>query len=396
MLLRSSFFFVFWFLWIGGANILPQLYFIQVAPETKETWVALLLVLGSMASLAGFIGAGRVAYSKQSNNFKSLLLLVLIAASFSLLFFSVPIWAYLLAYLIFRLVSCYAYQRFDYQMVHSLSHDKAQKYSNFSVLFMLVGVTVGPVFFAYFYNPYIAVPVVMGLVVFTLISVWGLSLKRPQQEDVVSGVLNAQDKWFLLYSGAYLAVIFLTSSILVYFLRDYYLLESPAKWAGVVMVLTSGGAFVASLIYGMKRQQVAGDVSVTWVNGLVIGLQLFAIGLLYAKPSTELWFLCGCGFLMGVSYGVFMVIGRAYASQRDKQSHNGLLSRFNRLPYVSTILAFAVAGGLNMVGALLPWNYYTSIFGFVVLLLAIASLAGYRLNTMPNEDFEQNTEKNVS
>lgn len=378
--LRSLFFFFFWFVWTGGANILPQVYFIEADPAHKESWISLLLVLGSSISVVGFLSGRSTALPGASKPLPLLALFGIVAAAFLTLFFPVPLPVYFGAYLVFRLVSCFIYQRMDQLLLQISKGHQIAAHSRFGVFYMLLGIMVGPLFFAYAHNN-------LPLVLLSILALTGLSVLPAKSElrgatilprDPSSGTLHKANKLFLAYGAAYLSVIYLTSSLLLYFLADYYKLENPTTSAAWVMVATSGTAFFASVLYS-RRPQITRDLQRWEINTLIILLQGLGISLLFLKLSSTLpYILLSCS-IMGASYGIYMVLSRHYASVMERENNNGLLAVYNVLPYVATIAAFGICGLLGVASKHLGWSFYTSIGVFLALLLVAAQILSLAL-----------------
>lgn len=371
---RSLFFFFFWFLWTGGANILPQLYFIHEDPEYKEAWVSLLLMLGSVISVCGVWLAGRLPYSLKALKVKLFVFYFIVVTMFSVLFFRISLPLYYLCYLLFRFFSCYTYQRLDYLMIHGGHPEKdALTHARISIVFMLLGITIAPLFFAYFHAAEKALPWIILLAAIAYRTSGQVGRVNPSEtpKSKPAGLKKA-DRQFIIYSLAYLAVVFLSTTLLVYFARDHYGMDGAAVKAGWVMMVSSGAAFLSALVYGVYRKNIPNDIRSPFIQSIILGLWVTASVLIYLKLHNSLGYLCFCGILMGISYGVYMVLGRQFVSIRDRTHKNGMITLFNMLPYYATILIFGIAGLLKLASKTANWDYYAII---LVLLLSLLSVS---------------------
>lgn len=396
--MRSFFFFFFWFLWIGGANVIPQTYFLAVAPEYKEQLVTLLLMLGSLASIAGIVWETKLGkyISLQAALYVGLPLVVI---SFGLLFTGLSVVPYFGFYLCFRFLSCALYQKLDAGICHHEDIQVSDNHAKHSMIFMLVAVCLAPVFFA-FYQHGVVVSGVVILLAFVaafyyrnIASVIGAGVvgagitatsANGANANTKNIPLHLSDKYFLIYSGAYLAVVFLTSSLLVYFIRDFYGFKSPVKLGGLVMLVISLAAVVSCLLYGRFRQSPFRDSGCVWVQVIILAAMSVGVVLLYLKLVPSFMYVAASASLMGISYGVFVVFTRSLVVHRARDcGRTTLLAWYNMLPFISSIAIFAAAGGLKLIIASSAYSYYWGIAAVlaVVGMIALIALIAFNRNS---------------
>lgn len=381
--MRSFFFFFFWFVWIGGANIVPQVYLLAVAPEHKEQWIALLLAIGSVMSMAGVWLAARPPRLLERILFhesSSAALWLITIGSFAVLFLHPPLTFYFISYAVFRFVSCFLYQSLDQYLVRKSEPTKVLQHNRNAMLLMFLAITVSPLFFAYATSPLIILGVVgsmAGFAAYWLRDIGQTSLSTGDAPPTLPVLLRRTPlhDYFIVYCGAYLAIIFLTSSLLVYFVRDYYALPKPVHSAGWIMLVTSACASVSCLSFAFTVKDASRALFSPILQYWVVGLQIVAITLLFLKLSISLWYLCLCTSMMGIAYGIFMVTTRHFAADTESGSGRGLLSVYNMLPYICTFIVFSLAGLLNYFSAFTGFDFHRAIAGLIVLLFVIIVLA---------------------
>lgn len=379
-MLKGFFSLFFWFLWTGSANVIPHLYFLETIPEQKELWLSLLILMSTTASLIGvYLTRCKVFTNLVVSRLSILTALFVTLFLFTGLFLHPSISLYFLLYLSFRLVGNFTYQKLDLYLITELKSEQLQAYSASNVLYMFIGTILGPLFFAYYYSVVEVLPVV---ILFALVSFFGLyQYLSPSNKGTFKAAthfsrkndtfnLSAIDKSFCLYGLTYLAIIYLTSLLLVYFIRDYYHYNSPAKAAGWVMLVTSSVGFISAGFYG-KFRIISSDLKYFSLHAGIIGFTLLALMLLYLQLSYSLWYLCVCTAIMGVSYGIYMTMGRYYVYSVDKDKKNGILSLYNMTPHLSTLMVFLIAALCAwLLGDQLQQYYYSLLVILVILSLS--------------------------
>lgn len=247
---------------------------------------------------------------------------------------------------------------------------------------MLLAVCVAPVFFAFYQNGELVGAVVFALAATSAIFYRNIHSKNKPAHKLTNNLpMHISDKYFLAYSGAYLAIVFLTSSLLVYFVGDFYGFASPVKVAGLVMLVISATAIVCCLLYGRFRYLPYRDSCTVWVQIVILGAMALGISLLFLKLSTSFAYVAASAALMGGSYGVFVVYTRSLVVYRARQcGRMALLAWYNVLPFVSSIGIFAVAGALKLIISQGGAQYYWGIATVLALTGGISLIALWAMN----------------
>lgn len=380
--MRSAFFFLFWFLWTGAANIIPQTYFLSHDPAHKVLAISLLLMLGALVSVVGILLGGQLPRLLISNGQKGHVLILAMFAvclsSFIALFWDLPSIGYFFSYLLFRFVSCLLYQFLDISVIHGSEPEMVSRHNHNAMIFMFAAITVSPLFFAYTSSFAWIAGVVIALALSTGFFLRHAMATRAMDSVPAIGsgfsINSGTDAYLLLYAAAYISIIYMTSYLLVFFIHDYYQLHHAVHQAGWIMLVTSASAVAGSMFYANLRRNVFRDMNSAGVQAVIIGFQIGAMALLFLKLSDSMLFLCSCTSLMGFAYGMFMVLTRQYAGEVESKEKNGMLALYNLLPYISTVISFSIVGGIRLAATGGIHDFYMDVGGFIALLLSLVMI----------------------
>ena len=370
--LSSSFVFYCWFLWIAGANIIPQAFFLEFDNQHKEAWLAATMMLGSTASVAGIFFHHILRLSKLG----LALLLILTSGSFMALFFINNGWLFLLVYCSFRFLSCYLYNQGESTVINDFPQQGSQ-YSHISVLLQLAAILSSPLYFSQYLNLvncHVVIIIFLAML-FLIAALHYLSFSSINNSSArkISNWPNKQHQLFLAYCASFMAIVYLFSAKTLFFLSDYYQYQDAIPFSGLLMFVTFFCSFLTSVFVPRLR---AGHILRT---SFPIPALLLACAclLIFLKLSGDKYYLLVNTSLIGMAYGLFMLRSKSYVVGAATTDSN-LVSFYNVLPYITTLPPFVLILVISQfVSGIVYWYVLAVLF---MILALMATLTGLKIS----------------
>lgn len=373
---RASTFFIYLFLSVAAVNILPQLFFLKVAPENKSLWLSVLLLFGTLSSVLGVELSRRELKRNYSLTPLRLytFLLVCLVSFLGLVFVPTFILLYFAAYLLFRLVSNWLMNLTDHKLVAIAGVERIKLHTVAATLFQLVGQMLAPIVFVLLVGlPWVTATLVVVLV---LTFAWAIhdavrisppdtmtsseenndggheqedeaTEPRVPREELNEGAPSQGSS--RRFFGFFVYCLFVWMGMLglfaqlIFLLGDYVGVAHPKKMGGLIITFV-GVVSVASvsLFTRFKRDKLTH-------GSLLLPPVLLSLTLVIIAFKPGIWGLLGAGFLSGVGGGRFMMLTRMLASTwKGAPGRETVLSLYNNNSNYGSLIVYPAMGALAL------------------------------------------------
>ncbi|MEM7151397.1 MAG: hypothetical protein AAF799_01085 [Myxococcota bacterium] len=378
---RAGMFFGFTFLWMAVANVAPQAYLLEVAPERKGLYLSMILLLGTLGAAVGVsLSRRHVARGLRLSRVRLLLGTIAYAAPLLAVVAQLePVWAYCGAYVVFRFASNWLFNISDNTLVDAAGAEGLGTHTSAAVGFQVVGMMMGPLAFALWSGQTaITLGVAVAVVVLTVLTVSGVAGKsEPEQENSDSELVQRRTGATLSGPGrlfvAHCVLSYMASlgmfAQLIYLVSDWLEVEGPERVGGI-LIAGVGLCSLATVVVS-SRLEPSRCVRRSLVIAALCGLAM--VGVMVTRPSVPGLVLVGV--LAGVSGGRFLLLSRLIASSwTGAVGRDGMLSRYNNLGNVASILVFACFAALAGVLGESHVAYMPVMLGLFALLFIAAGV----------------------
>ncbi|KOY82760.1 hypothetical protein ADM90_05355 [Lysinibacillus macroides] len=395
---RSLLYFFISFIGTGLQNVIPQAFFSVTYPDSKELWLSICLVAGSLGS----IGAVQISHKHQLfvsdllgvrrtiftiGGFVTLLLaLILVLETGNVTWFICSfIWA--------RAISQWLVNGLDQHYVQSTSEAGIKAHANSVTLMQLLGMIAAPVYFSFFAD--IGWPNILLMLILTgfiTFEVW--KQLQHKQSIVVPTVgvpldqrrhkLEYQDWLFLIYVISTATGSLLFSSNAIFIVTDFYHLKHPIVQGGLLLTIMNLTAII-SVIINKRTIQIKQSMEyrgvLLYAHKLVIlsSVLIVQIFCLWLRPVDAYVFLVGWGIVIGYFYGLFYLFTRLLVTHLAvTENKQWVLSLYNNQSSYSVVLSSVVLlflsiathfAGVDMIPYVLAAIAFFIISGFVAAIL---------------------------
>ncbi len=367
---------------VATSYIVPQFFFLQFFPESKDSYLMALLVVGTIFSIWGVNLAELISlqlikpqkWLAITLTICGLLSYLLFQLSNLLLFLGVFIFAKLLLNFCFHFMDSYFVRTTDSNTIttHASSHS----------IYTLLGTVCASLYLGYCFefkqfNSWLF----LGLALFCAVNALYFRTKHNVLEPVkvVAGKLAAYQKYYLSYGIAIFSAYGVFSSILVYLLHDYYQLANPRSLAGLILALSCIVGALAIVVLNANRGGRNADLFGGKIVPWLVVINTSAILLFLLKPIESPLFVVLLSVVTGATYGLFLSLNRTLVSKlAQAQDQRRFLFIYNNLPNYSALLGFTLCSGVMFVCARIDIEPYRIILSMVTLCFPLGLYCWYR------------------
>lgn len=391
---RGTFYFFDSFIIAALQTVIPQLFFLRTDSPVSQTWLGACLLIGAGSMMAGIAVSRRYPLERLYHGgllYKRVLpasgiVLALILAGMFSVDANGP---FTMLYGGFAFTQAYLFNAMDNAWLKTLPLTALRSHSQTAILYQAVGTILGPLFFTWLAAPWshigvaVAGGALIGVLIHRLVRSGRLQELREDPRAPSTSGLAKPDKWFLVYGlMVYAATVVLTANI-VLLMQSYYRVAHAPRLVGAVLGLSNFLGVVAVLGYFLWPQirarlalKARPGPSRTFpypTHGIIVTTFVVASILFYVRLSTTLPYILVLGGACGISFGLFRLLAREYASRRVALfGQAGLLTAFNNLHSIGQIVAFASLSGLALMS---HWGG-TSLSQRVIITVGLFMLAG--------------------
>jgi len=361
------------FLMSGNGNALPQVFFQHYYPEQKTLLLSIALLSSTIAAVIG-IQLSRRVHARR------------IAVAISILLTAAITEALLSVSTATQFITCLVLVQFaDNFLLNRIDHAavaRAGELRGFNdgagTAARLLGMLSAPAFFTVFAdNSLVKMSVIAVLGIAAMAGCLRLfrlqplseSKKQPSAELTVPTPID----WLVFaYAIAVYAALYLFAANMIYLLKD--LLHIPgAETRGGVAIVT---VFFSALVTNGAVAMTTRSSRQTRLRAVALALPALALiaaaGLILGGIQADYSLCLAACVAIGVSYGIFLWEMRDYSTSAAKQGKTVLLSWFNNMANISSLLAFGLMLALASGN---PDAYYLWLMSAIVTVLASGLVA---------------------
>jgi MFS family permease len=359
------------FLMSGNGNALPQVFFQSHYPEQKTLLLSVALLSSTLAAVTG-IHISRRMHARRAVVF----ILVLAAAAIAE--------ALLFAHTASLFIACLVLMQFaDNFLLNQIDHAavaRAGELRSFNdgtgSAARLCGMLSAPAFFTAFADNAMVERIVIALLG-ALAMLGCLSLFRlpplPEAKQQAAGehALPNRADWLMFgYAIAVYAALYLFAANLIYLLKDLFHIPGAETGGGAAIVTVFVAALGSNGAMAVARQS-SPATGALYLKAATLALPavalIIAAGLVLAGIKASYPVCLAAAVAIGAGYGVFLWEVRDYASRAARQGKTALLSWFNNMANISSLLAF---GLMLMLASGRSGAYYIGLMWAIVGVLA--------------------------
>lgn len=363
------------FLMSGNASAIPQVFLAQLYPARKTFLLSVCLFSATLVAVAGVLISRRIT-PKPASLSTGLVITTLMAVE---LLSTKSYAVFLCSLLVVQFADNFLLNQIDLAGVARAAtlrpfNDTA------GMTARLLGMLAAPVFFTAFALNHVVEQFVVGLI--GVVAITGcLRLFRVTalnvQKDGRLELFNAPDQVdFLVFSYAIsiYAALYLLAANLIYMLRDLFQFQQSATRGGIATLVVFLFALIANSTRSAVGDHAPGPIGRTSRLGslgapailLVLISGFLLLGIRTSYPAV----LIGCG-LLGLAYGLFLWEVRDYSSTAAREGKLVLLSWFNNMSNISSLLAFGLMLAMAAQRVNSPASYYVRLLWTIAMLPAV-------------------------
>jgi MFS family permease len=359
------------FLMSGNGNALPQVFFQSHYPEQKTLLLSVALLSSTLAAVTG-VHISRRIHTRRA--VVAVLVLATAAIAEALLF----------AHTASLFIACLVLMQFaDNFLLNQIDHAavaRAGELRSFNdgtgSAARLCGMLSAPAFFTVFADNALVERIVIALLG-ALAMLGCLSLFRlqplPETRKQATGehALPNRADWLMFgYAIAVYAALYLFAANMIYLLRDLFHIPGAETGGGAAIVTVFVSALGTNGAMAAARQSSPATGALC-LKAATLALPavalIIAAGLVLAGIKASYPICLAAAVVIGAGYGVFLWEVRDYASRAARQGKTALLSWFNNMANISSLLAF---GLMLMLASGRSGAYYIGLMWAIVGLLA--------------------------
>jgi MFS family permease len=358
---RNIIFFFIYTIFYATVNILPQFFFLEYYPKEKSTYLLVLLILGSLISVVGVHLAQSYGYIWPDKK-KVVKVIFLSSSILSALLFVVPHWLpYLIFFLLLKILINFLMQFIDQNFIFSTPKNLLSTHANSNSFYQLIAIITSSIYLGFFYHYSL-----LNAVLFAVIPILSLLISTEKFPEMKKGMsvqnkpkgsiwqLISYQKSFLIYSAFVFCSYGIFSSMLIYFLNDFYSISDPKTKGGIILALTCTAGAISIIFISpkiLRSEKVNFAPKAVFLMSLV---NIASLILFTLKPYNSFLFISILSIMTGFCYGLFMSLSRNVVSQFVKETPtSNVLSIYNNLPNYSFLFGFIVTLLIQWIAPLL-------------------------------------------
>jgi hypothetical protein len=389
--LRNFFFFYLAVIYVATLNVMPQIFFLEYSPANKAELMAFFLTLGTLSAIIGILISHKNIVNPESVFKKKHIaqIFILLIITFSALFAVKNIAPYFLFFIVLKFASSYLYNYLDQYFLKITPQSQTGTHVKASLLYTMIGSIAAPFYLSFFYSN-----IILNIAVFSAIGIFSMFFAMrnitknfPNQsykkDHVSQEPLKTGDWLFITYSAVIYIIVITFSSLVIYFVQDYYHLENAETKGGILIGFTSviSAVSIFSAFFFKKpilttkiNQHIEAKLFPFFSNLFVIFLLLFSVIMFYFKLSDSFIYLIFLSIPTGIGYGLFLNSSRNYASSVSMQlNKQGLLSIYNNLINYGALLSFGIIFLISFLSKHLSFDFYAIILKINIGLVIVAA-----------------------
>lgn len=326
----------------GLTNMAAQRFFAP-HPEAPEWALSLMLVVGTVGSMAGVAAARRAPRGARTRRTGAALVLTVVVLTLGL-FQAASVALYAVVHTAVRLLCNAATHLLDERAVAAAGAGGRAANDRVGTALRFVGMLVGPLWLGLVAPSSVSTAVCVGAL--GAAALWA-NARLPAEGAEVAAVkplaLPPEDRWVAASGVAIYATYYLlASSALGLVTRQHPSADGPML-AGLMISAVYGCAIVATVVMG-KRGVVP---PLRWMGAAPLLMAVCAAGLCGGAHLPSGVLAAGAATL-GVAFAGFMLAFRNHATARARQGVDGFVAVFNNLGNASALLGFGVMHALVM------------------------------------------------
>ena len=380
---RYTIFFYLSFFSAGTQNILTQMFLKNNYPQYKEILLPVTLILGALAYICGIYFSNKYLITA-GYLIKFFFILNIVSFIFLMVIKQV------LLYIIFYIIACFCcnfiFNFCDHYLIKRTGTGLSQHIKTILV-FQLLAYIISPLFFALnSHKTILSVGVILLLSVFVgLLSIKNCNFQEKVTFTLDEGVNSSQkpfdlsDQLFVLYIVIFFSLVNMATSLLTYFVSEYYMFQNYALKTGLLLMLMSACAGAAVVAYRSPSEKAEGYNVKKLKHSLfrpklqiaIISVYLLMVYLLLIKLSNSFIYIAVILCIMGLGHGLFLSSSRKFASTVSIRNGNPrLLSLYNNLQSIALLVGYSISTIIWEIARAFKFNYYPLvIISFLIMLI---------------------------
>jgi len=386
------------FLMSANSNALPQLFFQRHSAAHKTLLLSITLLCATMAATAGVFTSRRASGPRCVPAFG----LVITAVLASALFITGSPAVFIICVILLQFSDNFLLNRIDH-LAAAQAGEQRRFNDAAGTAARLLGMLCAPAFFTLFFDhkPTVWVTIAIlgatAMVGYSRVAGDGrIATTRLEEQTRKMTAPDLSDRLIFAYGMSVYVALYLLASNAIYLLRELLHIRDAEQRGGAAIVTVFVAALVSNSLMPAVMRRSARHTEARARIGLLAApafvLILFATLVASGLRPGYAVFLAG-GALAGLAYGVFLWAMRDFVSRSARErGQTVLLSWFNNLANVSSLLAFALMLGLAS-RSCSSESYFLRLMvviaaspsvGLVLLLYRMAACDGRTLHRIQN------------
>ena len=323
----------------GLTNVAAQSFFAHAAPDQKQIWLAVTLLLGTVGSLAGVALARRVGFPGRPGPTGAA-----VACAITVVvwwgFHVTSILVYVGLHLAARTLANFATQEIDRRAVALAATTLRQQNDRIGTGLRFAGMLLGPLWFGLF--PRAGIPTMIALVALTLASVLTTlavagAPSLPRSSAGAAGRPTTGPERVLVAAAVIIyASYYLLASNIVYVLSDLHGRRDSASFGGLLITLVYGSAILGTIASAPLARRGLG---LRWM--LAAPAMMIVCGLSVRSPLVTRPLVVYPGaVLLGLGFALFLLAFREHATREAQRGQGAWIAIYNNLGNTSALLGF--------------------------------------------------------
>lgn len=323
----------------GLTNVAAQSFFAHAAPDQKQIWLALTLLLGTAGSLVGVAVARRLGFpGRPGPTGAAVACAVTVVVWWG--FHVTSILVYVGLHLAARTLANFATQEIDRRAVALAGATLRQQNDRVGTGLRFTGMLLGPLWFGLF--PRAGIPTMIALVALTLASVLttmtvagAASIPRPAA-GAAGRPMSGPERVLVAAAVIIYASYYLLASNIVYVLSDVHGRGDSASFGGLLITLVYGSAILGTIASAPLARRGLG---LRWM--LAAPAMMIVCGLSVCSPLVTRPLVVYPGaVLLGLGFALFLLAFREHATREAQRGQGAWIAIYNNLGNTSALLGF--------------------------------------------------------
>ncbi len=323
----------------GLTNVAAQSFFAHAAPDQKQIWLALTLLLGTAGSLVGVAVARRLGFpGRPGPTGAAVACAVTVVVWWG--FHVTSILVYVGLHLAARTLANFATQEIDRRAVALAGATLRQQNDRVGTGLRFTGMLLGPLWFGLF--PRAGIPTMIALVALTLASVLttmtvagAASIPRPAA-GAAGRPMSGPERVLVAAAVIIYASYYLLASNIIYVLADLHGRRDSASFGGLLITLVYGSAILGTIASAPLARRGLG---LRWM--LAAPAMMIVCGLSVCSPLVTRPLVVYPGaVLLGLGFALFLLAFREHATREAQRGQGAWIAIYNNLGNTSALLGF--------------------------------------------------------